>query len=62
MTGTAPHPGMMQIELIAPQDTGAEYALGVTEVLIQGLRELAEGFPEEVQLSIGRTDTATAGR
>lgn len=62
MSGTAPHPGVMQIELAAPKAAGAEYACGITELLLAGLQELAEEFPDEVRLSVGSEEAAAAGR
>ena len=51
LNGSAPHPGMMQIELGTPQERDREYVCGVTELLMQGLRELAAEFPDEIVLS-----------
>jgi len=56
MTGAAPHPGSMRFQVGVSNAEDAEYARGVTELLVCGLSELAAEFPGELRLTVQQSD------
>ncbi len=51
--GSADAPGRMELTIAAERGVSPDWLRGVTDALVQGLRDLAAEFPREIAVRIG---------
>ncbi len=54
--GGAGRPGQMRLTLATPAAADAGWLRGVTDFLLQGVRDLQKEFPQEIELRMERTE------